>query len=202
MVPIIASKTRKDLLDGNNISRDIILNMRKGFTLLELLVVIAIIGVLSSVVMVSLGNSKIKAKDAAIKSELSELQKVIEQSMNNGNKNNYFDTGLWGGGYIHPSCVDLNGDMATEARKICAAIYSIGIGDFGNPSNTNQMLMGVHEYTKNATWLPYKGPRYDMYSISVRLNSGSYYCVGSAGIYEGYDPWGSGNGACFYYLSP
>ncbi len=43
--------------------------MQKGFTLIELLVVIAIIGILSSVVAVSIGSSRSKANIAAFKSE-------------------------------------------------------------------------------------------------------------------------------------
>lgn len=50
----------------------------KGFTLIELLVVIAIIGVLSSIVVSSIGSSRKKAFDAKIKSEMSHIRAGAE----------------------------------------------------------------------------------------------------------------------------
>lgn len=49
--------------------------LSKGFTLLELLVVISVIGILASVIMVSLSSSKNKAKKANFKSEVAGLYK-------------------------------------------------------------------------------------------------------------------------------
>jgi len=48
--------------------------MQKGFTLIELLVVIAIIGMLSSIILGALNNSRNKAANASVKSNLANLR--------------------------------------------------------------------------------------------------------------------------------
>lgn len=50
----------------------------KGFTLIEMLVVVAIIGLLSSVVVIGLGGSRSKARDARRIADVQQIQNSLE----------------------------------------------------------------------------------------------------------------------------
>lgn len=53
-------------------------NRKSGFTLIELLVVIAVIGLLSSVVLVSVGGGRSKARDSRRQSDMRQLTSAQE----------------------------------------------------------------------------------------------------------------------------
>ena len=69
---------------------------QKGFTLIELLIVIAIIGILASIVLVSLSDARKAARDAARMTQLRSIATILDAY--------YIDHGYYPGGYGDPSC--------------------------------------------------------------------------------------------------
>lgn len=150
----------------------------KGFTLIELLVVIAIIGILSSIVLVSLGTARGKARDAKRTAELRQLSTALTL---------YFDNV----GYY----------VTTPAAGECAStLVSPGaacpVFSWNTSPDTSNVLL-----TGNYVSQPFKGVapvandyRYmtgvlggapSAYRASVFLEqptaNGQYYCIDSTG---------------------
>jgi len=65
--------------------------MKKGFTLIELLVVVAIIGVLASMVMSSLNDARVRARDAKRHADIKTIQNALELYYLDNNHYPYFD---------------------------------------------------------------------------------------------------------------
>jgi type II secretion system protein G len=70
-------------------------NKNKGFTLIELLVVISIIGLLASIVLVSLNSARSKARDARRKTDLQQISKALDMYYQDNNSYPSSDSCPW-----------------------------------------------------------------------------------------------------------
>ena len=73
------------------------INRNRGFTLIELLVVIAIIGILSSVVLVSLNSARSKGTNARIEQETNQIRTALETEFDGARYPSLVTGGVVGG---------------------------------------------------------------------------------------------------------
>lgn len=141
----------------------------KGFTLIELLVVIAIIGILSSIVMVSLSKARERAADAKVKAQMAGINDAAEI---------YYD----------------DFDDYGPATDDCAEVGSM----FEDSGYDVSKLVDINIYLGSAsvTCRATEGP--DAYAVSIALPSGSgFWCVDSEGsAQENVDDLLAGDATC------
>jgi prepilin-type N-terminal cleavage/methylation domain-containing protein len=144
-------------------------NYAKGFTLIELLVVIAIIGILSSVVLVSLNTARQKGKDGRIQAEVSQIRAALEAEYN---------------GTTYPSLTS-----TTAANRLAGPVTTnAGIQTLVTDITTQQTsgLYGADNagaLVANGTLVitkPGVSPATG-YAIYAKLNSGGVFCLASDG---------------------
>jgi len=91
---------------------------RKSFTLIELLVVIAIIGLLSSIVLVSLSGTRQKAKIAKADADIYEIIKAMEMKKIETDKSLGLITGHWCSSCVCSGACDYSCDACKNRMDI------------------------------------------------------------------------------------
>ena len=114
---------------------------KRGFTLIELLVVIAIIGILSSVVLVSLNTARNKGADAAVKAQLAQIRSQAEIVYDGASPNSYDGV-----------CAD------TTIIAAVAAAGTAGGGTANCQDDGNEWVVGS----------PYKGSTTDWWCVDYK----------------------------------
>src|SRR3990167_866949 len=76
------------------------MHRKRGFTLIELLVVIGIIGILSSIVLVSVNSARMKARDAKRIQEVKQMMNALELFYSD---NNHYPYPITDGSWMHSS---------------------------------------------------------------------------------------------------
>ena len=98
----------------------------QGFTLIELLVVIAIIGILSSVVLVSLNSARNKGKESRVIASVQQIRTLAETAYNGSDylgilsSANTVTTNGAGISATDPAAIQLVADVASQGGRIFA----------------------------------------------------------------------------------
>lgn len=138
-------------------------NFKKGFTLIELLVVVAIIGILASVVLVTMSGTRNKGGDAAVKANLRTIQNQSEIFFLN-NSNLYLPSG--GATFTIATCPAYSAsgtNMLARDSTIAAAIAE-AVNRGGNGSSC---------YNSSGVWAV---------AVGLRSSATASWCVDSAGV--------------------
>lgn len=130
--------------------------MKRGFTLIELLVVIAIIGILATVVLVSLTASKDSGRDAAVKANLGSIQ--VQASL-------YYNIGSTFGSAT-TNCTPSSGSVFNNTTTTVDETTKLAIADARQNAKGNVIVCRAAAQA---------------WAVGAQLANGNYWCVDSRG---------------------
>jgi prepilin-type N-terminal cleavage/methylation domain-containing protein len=141
----------------------------RGFTLIELLVVIAIIGILASVVLVSLNSARKKGNDTRIISDVQQTRTALETAYT---------------GSAYPDLINSGTGCQPAAGAVGAAVFNNCANVAANANSAlTQLSTDANTQGVAGDILYYVGDNGKSYAIRGQLvsNSSAYFCIDSAG---------------------
>ena len=133
-----------------------------GFTLIELLVVVAIISILASIVLVSLGASRNKGGDAAVKTNLNTIKSQAELFYSNNSDSFLPSVGTVFNINTCPSYDPLGSNMFSKDKVMASVITEAVVRGSGQSSCYNSSI-------------------YWAVAISLKTDANTSWCIDSGG---------------------
>ncbi len=118
---------------------------RRGFTLIELLVVIAIIGVLATIVLVSLNSARVKARNAQRNSTIKQLITAFNMAADAANGTFPNTSGAW-------VCVSATCYGGWSGYGANAAVDTATAQYIKKPDDPTDSTRGIGGYLYNSSW--------------------------------------------------
>jgi prepilin-type N-terminal cleavage/methylation domain-containing protein len=128
----------------------------RGFTLIELLVVIAIIGILASVVLISLQSARKKGNDSRVISDVQQIRTQAEAVYDGSNYN---------------AAMTVNNNAVTNGAGLVASGVPLQLY---TDASSNGGVLFAKTTAGNVT-------AYAIYGALPSTNNASYFCIGSDG---------------------